>query len=100
MLQYKNKWTLRWLEPVPRIQRHNNRKRTDVDENDSVNDPTDGSWQCVLRPFCLGRSESDHFNSAEGEDDSGESGENPGKPVGQKASIRPKIGNASLTAHI
>src|SRR5260370_28671511 len=100
MLQYKNKWIFGWLEQVPRIQHHKDRQRTDIDENDSVDDPTDGSWQCVLRPLCLGRSESDHFNSAEGEDDGGEFGENAGKTVGQKASIRPQNGYASLTAHI
>src|SRR5260221_11808874 len=100
MLKYKNKWTFRWLEQVPRIQHHKDRQRTDIDENDSVDDPTDRLWQCVLRPLCLGRSESDHFNSAEGEDDGGEGGENAGKAVGQKTSIRPKIGYASLKDHI
>src|SRR5260370_8708540 len=100
MLQYQDKWTFRWLEPVPGIQDHNDRQRTDIDENGSVNDPTDGLWQCVLRPLCLSRSESDHFNSAEGEDDGGECGENAGKAVGQKASICPEICYASLTAHI
>src|ERR1700678_1523602 len=100
MLQYKNKRAFRWLEPVPRIHHHNDRQRTDIDKNDSVDDPTDGSGQCVLRPLCLGRGESDHFNSAEGEDDGGEGGEYAGNAVGQKASIRPEIGYASLTAHI
>src|SRR5258707_15815745 len=100
MLQYKEKWILRRFEPVQRIQNHNNRQRTDIDENDAVNDPTDRLWQCVLRPLCLGRSESDHFNSAEGEDDGGECGENAGKAVRQKASMGPEIGYASLTAHV
>src|SRR5258707_15625828 len=100
MLQYKNKWTFRWLEQVPRIQHHNNRQRTDIDENDAVNDPTDRLWQCVLRPLCLGRSESDHFNSAEGEDDGGEGGENAGKAAGQKAPRRPRNEYANLTAQI
>src|SRR5258708_24885496 len=100
MLQYQNKWTFRWLEQVPRTQYHEDRQRTDIDENDSVNDPTDGLWQCVLRPLCLGRSESDHFNTPEGKDDGGECGEHAGKAVWQKASIPPWIGSASLTAHI
>src|SRR5258708_37090302 len=99
MLEYKDKWTLGRFEQVPRIQHHNDRQRTDINENDSVDDPTDGSWQCVLGPLGFGRSESDHFNPAEGEDDGGECGENAGKPVRQKASMGPEIGNASLTAH-
>src|SRR5260221_11807489 len=99
MLQYKNKWTLRWLEQVPRIQHHKDRQRTDIDENDSVDDPTDGSWQCVLGPLGFGRSESDQFNPAEGGDDGGECGENAGKAVRQKSSIGPEIGEASPPAH-
>src|SRR5260370_16862350 len=100
MLQYQNKWTFRWLEQVPRTQYHEDRQRTDIDENDSVNDPTDGLWQCVLRPLCLGRSESDHFNSAEGEDDGGGCGENAGKAVAQTPTIPPEIGYLSLTPPI
>src|ERR1700730_19450302 len=100
MLQYKDKWTLRRFEQVPRIQHHKDRQRTDINENDSVDDRSDGSWQCVLRPLGFGRSESDHFNSAEGEDDGGECGENAGNAVGQKASICPEIDYASVMAHV
>src|SRR5260221_11105449 len=99
MLQYKNKWTFRWLEQVSRIQHHKDRQQTDIDENDSVDDPTDRLWQCVLRPLCLGRSESDHFNSAEGADDGGEGGVNAGKAAGRKACIQRKIGYPSLRRH-
>src|SRR5258708_8159073 len=97
MLQYQNKWTFRWLEQVPRTQYNEDRQRTDIDENDSVNDPTNGLWQCVLRPLCLGRSESDHFNTPEGEDDGGACGQYAGNAPKEKASTRPKNGYATLT---
>ena len=78
---------------IPGPEGHEHRHSAHIEQQDAHNNPVDGLGDSAVRVVCLPGGDADQLNAPEGEHDHGEGQSQPPPAIGQKAPMRPEIGD-------